>query len=134
LNDPDSEAVRDLVRAPVPRYSSALCIPEVTSAIHRRHGSRLLSRRQALELAARFRLHAEGGTWTLVPLTEGLLWETHESLRTLPGAVGLRAGDAVHLVSARLAGFSDRHMLDAARQFGLIGRSAQVPIAAGSRQ
>ena len=64
----------------------------------------------------------------LVPLTEGLLWEVHESLRTLPGAGALRPGDAVHLVSARLAGFSeiwtnDRHMLDAARQFGLIGRS-----------
>jgi predicted nucleic acid-binding protein len=128
LNDPDSEAVRDLVRAPAPLYSSALCIPEVTSAIHRRHSSRLLSRRQALELAARFRLHAEGGTWTFVPLTESLLWEAHESLRTLPPGVAPRAGDAVHLVSARLAGFfeiwtNDRHMLDAARQFGLIGRS-----------
>jgi hypothetical protein len=30
LNDPDSESVRDLVRVPVPLYSSALCVPEVT--------------------------------------------------------------------------------------------------------
>jgi predicted nucleic acid-binding protein len=40
----------------------------------------------------------------------------------------LRAGDAIHLASARHEGFSeiwtnDRHMLKAASHFGLAGRS-----------
>jgi predicted nucleic acid-binding protein len=129
LNDPDSELVRDMVRTPVPLYSSALCIPEVTCAIHRRYRERQLTRKQARELTAAFRSHVEAGTWTLIPLSESLLWDVHEALRTLSAAVFIRSGDATHLVSARTAGFSeiwtnDRHMLDASRHFHLEGKSA----------
>jgi len=73
LNDPDSERVRDLVRTPVPLYSSALCISEVTCAIHRRYRERQLTRKQMLDTTAAFRSHIELGTWTLVPLSESLL-------------------------------------------------------------
>ena len=51
-----------------------------------------------------------------------------ESLtRALPAAAYLRAGDAIHLVSAGGAGFteiwtSDRHLLAAAAYFGIEGR------------
>jgi len=107
LNDPDSERVRDLVRVPVPLYSSALCVAEVSSAIYRRCHQQLLSRRQARDLGARFRSHVEAGTWTLVPLSEGLLWEVHEALEKLAATVFLHSGDAIHLVSARRAGFSE---------------------------
>ncbi len=128
LNDPDSERVRDLVRTPVPLFSSALCIPEVTCAIHRRYRERQLTRAQVRTLAAAFRSHVEMGTWTLVPVSESLLWEVHEALRSLAGAVFIRAGDAIHLAAARAAGFkeiwtNDRHMLEAARHFRLDGRS-----------
>jgi len=128
LNDPDSELVRDMVRAPVPLYSSALCIPEVTAAIHRRYREGLLTRKQARDLAGHFRSHVEVGTWTLVPLSEGLLWEVHEALRTLAASVFLRVGDAIHLLSARTSGFTeiwtnDRHMLAAAARFHLRGRA-----------
>jgi predicted nucleic acid-binding protein len=129
LNDPDSEPVRDMVRTPVPLYSSALCIPEVTCAIHRRYRERQLTRKQARDLTAAFRSHVEAGTWTLIPLSESLSWEVHEALRALSATVLIRAGDAIHLVSARMAGFAeiwtnDRHMLDAARHFRLSGKSA----------
>jgi predicted nucleic acid-binding protein len=128
LNDPDSESVRDLVRTPVPLFSSALCIPEITCAIHRRYREKQLTRKQALEATAAFRSHVEMGTWTMVPLSESLLWDVHESLRALGSTVFIRSGDATHLVSARSAGFSDiwtsdRHMLEAARHFRLTGRS-----------
>jgi len=127
LNDADSEFVRDMVRTPVPLFTSALCIPEVTCAIHRRYREGQLTRRQARELSATFRSHVELGTWTLVPLSEPLLWEVREALMELK-TVFVRAGDATHLVSARSAGFTriwtnDRHMLDAARHFHLVGRS-----------
>jgi predicted nucleic acid-binding protein len=129
LNDPDSELVRDLVRTPIPLYSSALCIPEVTCAIHRRYRERQLTRPQARALTAAFRSHVELGTWNLIPVSESLLWEVHEALRTLPGAVFIRSGDAIHLVAARMAGFTeiwtnDRHILEAAKHFRLDGRSA----------
>jgi predicted nucleic acid-binding protein len=128
LNDPDSERVRDLVRTPVPLYSSAMCIPEVTCAIHRRYRAKQLTRKQVLDATAAFRSHVELGTWTLIPLSDSLLWDVHETLRTLGSKVFIRAGDATHLVSARTAGFtdiwtSDRHMLEAARHFRLTGRS-----------
>ena len=128
LNDADAEPVRDLVRVPVPLYSSTLCIAEVTCAIHRRYREELLTRKQAQDLAARFRAHVEAGTWTLVPVSERLLWDVHDAMRRLGSQVFLRAGDAIHLVSARLSGFSevwtnDRHMLAAAQRFGLRGRS-----------
>jgi len=54
LNDPDSESVRNLVRTPVPLYSSSLCIVEVTSAIHRRYREKSLTRKQAQEIGRRF--------------------------------------------------------------------------------
>jgi hypothetical protein len=49
-------------------------------------------------------------------------------MKRLPAGVFLRAGDAIHLGSARLAGFSevwsnDGHLLAAAGQFGLKARS-----------
>ena len=129
LNDPDSEAVRDLVRTPVPLYSSALCVVEVTSAIHRRYRERSLTRKQVQEITGRFRSDVESGTWTMIALSERLLWEVHEALRRLPGGIFLRSGDAIHLISARGAGFTeiwsnDRHLLEAAPHFRLTGRVA----------
>ena len=128
LNDADSRRVRDLVRVPVPPYSSVLCIAEVSCAIHRGVNEKSLSRRQAAELAALFQAEVENGVWTLVPASEQLFWQVHGVLRTTPARVFLRAGDALHLASARNAGFSelwsnDRHLLEAAH-FGLRGRSA----------
>ena len=75
-----------------------------------------------------FRTHVENGVWTLVPASERLLWEVHTALRSLPVGLFLRAGDAIHLASARTAGFAevwtnDHHMLEAAPHFGLRGKS-----------
>ncbi len=65
----------------------------------------------------------------MIPISESLLWEVHEALRSLPNTVFIRAGDAIHLIAARSAGFTeiwtnDKHMLEAARHFRLDGRSA----------
>jgi predicted nucleic acid-binding protein len=127
LNDPDSERVRDLVREPTPLYSSSISIAEVSCAIHRRVRE-ALARRQGNALREMFRGHVEEGVWTLVPATDRLLWEVGRALERLPAGVFVRAGDAIHLVSAREAGFdevwtNDRRMLQAAPHFGLKGRS-----------
>lgn len=128
LNDSDSERVRQMVREPVELVSSALCIAEVSCAIHRRIREGELTRRQGQELCDVFRRHVDEGVWTLVPLSARLLWDLSQVLMSMAPGVFVRAGDAIHLISARQHGFhdvwtNDRHMLSAASQFGLRGRS-----------
>jgi len=129
LNDPDSERVRHLVREPVRLVSSSISIAEVSCAIHRRVREKSLTLRQGNELCELFRTHVEEAIWTLVPSTDRLLWNISQALKALPAGVFVRAGDAIHLVSARQESFTeiwtnDRHMLQAAPHFGLSGRSA----------
>jgi predicted nucleic acid-binding protein len=128
LNDPDSEQVRGMVREPVELVSSSICIAEVSCAIQRRIREGELTRRQGQELCGLFRSHVDEGVWTLVPLSDRLLWDLSQVLRSIPPSVFVRAGDAIHLISARQHGFhdvwtNDRHMLSAASQFGLKGHS-----------
>ena len=64
----------------------------------------------------------------LLPVSASLLRDVESAMERLPPDVFLRAGDAIHLVSAREAGFTeiwsnDRRLLAAARHFGLKGRS-----------
>ena len=75
-----------------------------------------------------FSADVQDGLFTLLPLSESLLRKVQLAMQELPPDVFLRAGDAVHLVSAREAGFTeiwsnDRRLLAAARHFGLKGRS-----------
>ena len=91
---------------------------------------RNLTRRQARELHDLFRQDVREGAWTLLPVTSETLRDVEDRLRRLRKSdVFLRAGDAIHLSSARQAGFrviwtNDRHLLAAAPRFGLRGRSA----------
>jgi predicted nucleic acid-binding protein len=56
-------------------------------------------------------------------------WTVETLARGLPRQTFIRAGDAIHIVSAMDAGFreiwtNDRHLLSAAAQFGIRGRQA----------
>jgi predicted nucleic acid-binding protein len=71
------------------------------------------------------------GMWLLLPVTERVLRQVELLVRGLPRAMFLRAGDAIHIVSAVEAGFNeiwtnDRHLLAAAAHFGLKGRSVKA--------
>ncbi len=61
LNDPTLAPYTTCPHTPVPLYSSALCIPEVTCAIHRRYREGTLTRKQAQAATAAFRSHVEMG-------------------------------------------------------------------------
>jgi hypothetical protein len=87
LNDPDSERVRDLVKEPVTLASSSLCIPEVSCAIHRRVREKALTHRQGQELCDLFKSHVEERVWTLTPLSDRLLWDVSQAIRTVPAGV-----------------------------------------------
>ncbi len=91
-----------------------------------------LTPRDARTLHRLFGDDVRNGIWNLVPVSTAILDEVDDRLTRLRRRdLFLRAGDAVHLVSARHAGLktiwtSDRHLLAAARRFGLRGRSVSV--------
>jgi len=128
LNEPDSQAVRDVAEKAEVLHSSEWCLAEVACTLHRQVREEVLTGREAAEIRKVFRDQVAAGVWVLTPVTRELLEEVDAAVRTLSTETFLRAGDALHLVSARAAGFSeiwsnDRHLLRAARHFGLKGRS-----------
>jgi predicted nucleic acid-binding protein len=128
LKEPDSQAVRHLAEKAKALYSSEWCLAEVACALHRQVREKVLTGREAAEIRKVFRDHVAAGVWVLTPVTRDLLEEVESAVHTLSSHTLLRAGDALHLVSARAAGFSeiwsnDRHLLRAARNFDLKGRS-----------
>ncbi len=70
----------------------------------------------------------QNGVWILFPVSERLLYQLDLLVGGLPPTAHLRAGDAIHLVSAKDAGFqeiwtNDRRLLQAAQYFDLAGKS-----------
>lgn len=129
INEPDAPPVRRLVRGESDLHTSALCLAELACIFQRHIREKGLSRSQALRLREAFSDDVENGVWVLLPISDGVLRNVEAAVRNLPARVYLRAGDAIHLVSARDAGFAeiwsnDRNLLSAARHFGLRGRSA----------
>jgi predicted nucleic acid-binding protein len=127
LNEPGSDRVRDLVSGVTGLTSSAWCRAELTCVFQRHVREGGLSHAQARTLHDLFREDVADGVFDLVPVTADLLAEVETRTRRLRRPIFLRAGDAVHLATAARAGFkeiwtNDRHLLDAARSFGLRGR------------
>ena len=130
LKDPESNKVRELVTRVQQVYSSALCIAEVSCALHRSVRERTITRDEASHLRATFLLDVSTGTMKMIPVTDIILRAVEATVARMPDTVFLRASDAVHLASAQHEGFTeiwsnDRHMLKAASHFGLAGRSVQ---------
>ena len=129
VNEPNSIAVREIVRRAESRTSSALAIAEVTCAFHRRLREGNLTGDLLREVLGTFLKHVEAGAWSMAPVDERVLRRVSRMLRLAPASLYFRGGDAVHLATALEIGelevwTSDRHMLAAAPHFGLIGRTA----------
>lgn len=128
VNEPDSAQVQELSEQVDALCTSSWSVIEVTSAIRRYVREKRLTRATAKALLNEFDKDVSDGVWELLPITPILLQQLDQFLRTLPVDVVLRAGDALHLMTARQAGLdaiwtSDRHLLRAAPHFGLRGRS-----------
>jgi predicted nucleic acid-binding protein len=129
VNESDSAAVRSVVRHAQSLVSSAWALAEVACVFHRHLREGSLDANQTQELLDAFLEHIDAGIWILTPVTEQLLRRMSSLVKAAPSTVYLRAGDAVHLTTAREAGeseiwTSDRHLLAAAPHFGLTGRKA----------
>ena len=128
INEADAESVRALVADKTGLCSSALCLAEMACIFQRHLREQALTRRQMRILCKLFQDDVDAGVWNLVPVGSDLLAKVQERVGRLAGNVYVRAGEAIHLVTAKVTGFSeiwtnDRHMLLAAPRFGLIGRS-----------
>jgi predicted nucleic acid-binding protein len=130
VNEPDSPEVRALLGQADVLASSRWAVAEVACAFHRhlREGRISQSQHQAL-ISAFTRDIGPDGVWDLAPVSETILRKMAARLNVLPATVHLRAGDAIHLLTAAELGemeiwSNDRHLLAAAPHFGLVGRSA----------
>lgn len=128
VNEPDADAVRNLIRAADSLHSSAWALVEMTSVFHRHIREGSLSLRQGQQLMDLFRSHVDDAVWQFSPIHTSLLETTATLIRGLPKKVPLRAGDAIHIATALELGeqaiwTNDRHLLAAAAHFGLAGRS-----------
>ena len=128
LREPDSAAVRALASSGSTLYFSSFALAEISCVFHRHLREKTLTPRTAIAVRDQFLEDIEAGTWQMLALTERLLRRVESRMRTLRPDVYLRAGDAIHIVTAMDAGLSeiwtnDRHLLAAAPHFGLKGRS-----------
>lgn len=130
LNEPDGAAVRELARSAPALSSSALCIAELACVFHRRILEGALALKAAVTLRESFLEDIRNGVWLLRPVTDHVLRQVEFLTRSLSSDTFLRAGDAIHIVTAVEAGFNeiwtnDRHLLSAAAHFGVKGRSVR---------
>ena len=128
LKEPDGKNVRQLATQATELSSSAWSVAELACVFHRHVREGIVTRRQATRMRKLFREHVERGIWNLLPVSDGLLLQVETLTASLPASIYLRGGDAVHLVTAQRAGFTeiwsnDKHLLAAAPHFGLRGRS-----------
>lgn len=131
VREPESDLVRDLVWEATAVLSSSIVLAEVPCVLHRGVREKSLSAIAAQRLLDAFMADAREGRFSLIPITAGILDEVVSIVRRLPPESFLRAGDAIHLASARSAGVAeiwsnDRHLLSAAHHFGLKGRSVSI--------
>ncbi len=126
LPEADSAPVRAFASAVDDLVTSEFARAEVAAGFHRMLREGRGSAREALAVADQFESDVAQGVWRFVPLGATVWERVRDAFRALPPREFLRSADAIHLASARLAGFdtihsSDRHLLAAAPRFGLRG-------------
>jgi predicted nucleic acid-binding protein len=129
LPEPDAERVRKVISQADTLISSAISLAEIACVLHRQMREGYMKRRDVQKVADAFLEHVDSGLWTLIPVTDTLLRQAAIFVGMAPDKTFLRAGDAIHLTTAKHVGeteiwASDRHLLAAAPFFNLIGRSA----------
>lgn len=128
INEPESEAVRKLVQASSGMYTSLWSVAEMACVFQRQIREFKMPKSEAARARDFFLADLQDGVWSVLPISERFLFRVELLISTLPPSLYLRAGDAIHLVAAQEAGFTeiwsnDRRVLQAAPAFGLTGKS-----------
>jgi predicted nucleic acid-binding protein len=126
LNEPGREPVRQLARSAGAVVSSGVAVVEVSAAFHRKLRAGAIESRVLRALQGQFAHDLDTGLWRLAGPTEAVLREAQAAFSRLDKSVFVRSLDALHLVTARSEKFdriysNDRHVLAAAKSFGLHG-------------
>ncbi len=124
VDEPESNAVRQLAQTLGRVHCCALGRLEVTSVFHRKWREGALTESEFREVCAQFTADCDAGLWTWLALTESLITSAADFIRKLGRNTTIRSADALHLVCARAHGVrrvytNDRHMLLAAAAFGV---------------
>lgn len=124
VDEPESDAVRNLAQALGRVHCSAFGRLEVGGVFHRKWREGAFTQREFVEVSAQFADDCAAGLWTWFPVSDALIAATVGSVRTLSKRIVIRSADALHLVCARENGLrhvytNDRHMLLAAPAFGI---------------
>lgn len=124
IDEPQSDAVRRLAETLARVHCCALGRIEVAGVFHRKWREDAFSEREFHEVSAQFADDCAAELWTWLPVTDRLVVDTAESLRTLSKRITVRSADALHLACAREHGLrlvytNDRHMIQAAPAFGI---------------
>lgn len=123
-----SQEVRALARRRERLACSVYGRLELHAALHRKLREDDLTGRQLEVVLHQFRMDEQARLWTWLPLTTAVMTAVTEAFSNLPQDVFLRAGDAVHLLTAREYGLAevysnDRRLLAAAPALGVTGRN-----------
>jgi predicted nucleic acid-binding protein len=126
LNEPGRDPVRQVARSAGVVVSSGIAVVEVSAAFHRKLREGAIEVRVYKALQGQFAHDLDTGLWRLAGPTEAVLREAQVAFSRLDKSILVRSLDALHLVTARSEKFdriysSDRHVLAAARSFGLHG-------------
>ena len=124
VDEPESDAVRDLARSLGRVHCSAFGRLEVAGVFHRKWREGAFTEREFGEVSAQFVDDCAAGLWTWFSMTDVLIATAAGAITKLSKRITIRSADALHLVCARENGLrrvytNDRHMLLAAPAFGV---------------
>ncbi len=126
LNEPGADRVREVAYGADGLASCELARLEFASILRRHVREHHVTRRGMTAILKDFDQDEQDGVWHWLGVSSELLEKTRTAVLRIPGTLFLRSGDALHLACAEEHGFqevytNDRHMLNAARYFHLIG-------------
>jgi predicted nucleic acid-binding protein len=128
LDEEGSTEVRDLIGNQRVVSSLAIARLELSAAFHRKLREKDLSASAHRTVIRQFRSDCSAGIWAWIDPDAQIIEAACQRYEKLSSKVFLRAVDALHLTCAKENGFreiytNDRHMLAAAKHFGLKGRN-----------
>jgi len=128
VTEPDSEPVRNLAQSADEIVSSAHGRVELAYMFHRKLRESVIDRADLKRRWSQVELDEREGLLQWFPPDDRILQTCASSALSLPDTIFLRASDALHLVCAKEHGFrevysNDKHLLAAAKHFGLKGKN-----------
>ncbi len=126
--EPDSDSVRELAQSVDEIVSSAHGRVELAYMFHRKLREGAIDRSDLQRYWTQVETDERVGLLRWLPLDESTFRTCADATLTLSETIFLRASDALHLTCANEHGFreiysNDKHLLAAAKHFGIKGRN-----------